>query len=99
MQHYYQYFVEGETEAKMVQVLKTDFRCICAGKVRIHNVVEKPLSRGSLASLRFNTAAILIFDTDTTDATLLNENITMLNSQPMINRVVCIPQVQNLEQE
>jgi len=33
VQHYYQYFVEGETEAKMVQVLKTDFRCICAGKV------------------------------------------------------------------
>jgi hypothetical protein len=91
--------LRGETEAKKVQVLKTDFRCICAGKVRIHNVVEKPLSRGSLASLRFNTAAILIFDTDTTDATLLNENITMLNSQPMINRVVCIPQVQNLEQE
>lgn len=99
MQHHYQYFVEGETEAKMVQVLKTDFRCICAGKVKIHNVVEKPLSRGSFTSLRFNTTAILIFDTDTTDATLLNENITMLNSQPMIKRVLCIPQVQNLEQE
>jgi len=99
MQHYYQYFVEGETEAKLVQVLKTDFRCICAGKVRIHTVVEKLLTRGSLSSLRFNTTAILIFDTDTNDATLLHENIKMLNSQPMIKRVLCIPQVKNLEQE
>jgi hypothetical protein len=29
----YYYFVEGEDEEKLIQVLKTDLRCIVPGKV------------------------------------------------------------------
>ena len=34
----YHYFVEGEDEEKLIQVLKTDLRCIIPGKVQKFNV-------------------------------------------------------------
>lgn len=40
---YYQYFVEGEDEEKLVKVLKTDMQLIAPGKVSCFNVVEKKL--------------------------------------------------------
>ena len=39
----YQYYVEGENEKKLVEVLSKEFNFIKAGKVEVLNVVEKPI--------------------------------------------------------
>lgn len=41
---YYHYFVEGEDEEKLIQVLKTDLRLIVPGKVQKFNVVEAKIN-------------------------------------------------------
>ena len=99
MPYTYQYFVEGETEERIISVLKTDFRCIQPGKVKVLTVVAKRITLAQVSTLRHNTVLILVFDTDTKDSSILKENITFLRRQSMIRQVVCIPQVRNLEEE
>lgn len=41
--------MEGETEEKIIQVLKTDLQLIIPGKVKRFNVVEKLFSPSHLA--------------------------------------------------
>ena len=38
---YFQYYVEGEDEEKLINVLKSDMQCIVAGKVHILNPVTE----------------------------------------------------------
>ena len=37
----YQYYVEGENEKKIVNVLKSEKRCIVSGKVSVFNVTQE----------------------------------------------------------
>ena len=39
------YFVEGDTEKRLIEVLKTDLQVIKPGKVRRLNVVEKVITK------------------------------------------------------
>lgn len=95
----YQYYVEGETEEKIIQVLKTVFQVIIPGKVKKFNVVEKLLLPSHLAPLKRGTVVILVFDTDTDDSSILQKNIDFLRKRSAIKSVVCVPQVRNLEEE
>ncbi|MDO4266702.1 MAG: hypothetical protein Q4C63_09615 [Eubacteriales bacterium] len=74
MQTYY-YFVEGQTEQKMLEILKTSFQCIRPGKIRVFNVVQNRLNKGHLLMLKDQTNVILVFDTDKTDPGCLFDNI------------------------
>lgn len=42
---YYQYFVEGEDEKKLVDVLKSDMKLIVSGKSQVFNVTQQKLMR------------------------------------------------------
>lgn len=95
----YYYFVEGEDEEKLIQVLKTDLRCIVPGKVQKFNVVDKKLNKARLMSLKMGTSVVLVFDTDTGNADILRENIQFLRKEQNIKEVICITQVKNLEDE
>ncbi|WP_320128178.1 hypothetical protein [uncultured Sphaerochaeta sp.] len=95
----YQYYVEGETEEKIIQVLKTDLQIIIPGKVKKFNVVEELFSPSHLTPLKRGTVAILVFDTDTDDSSIVQRNIKFLNGKSAIKSVFCIPQVKNLEEE
>lgn len=99
MQAYYQYFVEGYTEKRILEVLKTDLQCVLPGKVQVFNVMQDHLRKMHLMSLRNRTTVILVFDTDKKDTSVLRENIRFLKADPHIKKVVCIPQVRNLEEE
>ena len=99
MNQYYQYYVEGETEEKILEVLKTDFRCIMPGKVKVFNVIEEKFSRSKLISLKRKTNVVLVFDTDSSDSSTLRANISFLEEQSVVRQVICIPQVKNLEKE
>lgn len=81
MGKYYHYFVEGENEEKIIQVLKSDLRMIEPGKVQKFNVIEQKLTKLRLMSLKPGTNVILVFDTDTGNAETLQKNIEFLQDQ------------------
>ncbi|MFV0527491.1 MAG: hypothetical protein ACK5MN_02050 [Lachnospiraceae bacterium] len=96
---YYQYYVEGETEKKLLSILKTDFECIIPGKVEKLNLVNTPLRKNRIAVLKKPTIVIIVFDTDTGNSDLLDKNIAFLKKQRNISDIICISQVNNLEDE
>ena len=94
-----QYYVEGEDEKKLINVLKTQLNMIKPGKVQKLNVVEETISDAMLRSLKKYTVVVLVFDTDTKNVGILNYNILKLKKSNSVSKVITIPQVANLEEE
>ena len=92
------YIVEGETERKLLETLKTDFQLIQPGKIIILNAVQKLFTRTRFIPYD-KSYFVIIFDTDVGLVDILQENILMLSSLPNSKAVYCIPQIHNLEQE
>lgn len=93
------YYVEGEDEKKLINVLKTQLRVIKPGKVQKLNVVEQEITEMHLRTLSCGTMVVLVFDTDTGNLNLLRRNINILKACKAVSEVVLIPQVLNLEDE
>jgi len=96
---YYHYFVEGENEEKIVNILKTELQWIVPGKVQKFNVIEKLLTKNRLLTLNCGTIVILVFDTDTGKSDILRQNIALLKKHKSVKDIYCITQVDNLEDE
>lgn len=94
-----QYYVEGDDEKKLINVLKTDLGVILPGNVQKLNVVECELKSNHLMPLPFGTMVVLVFDTDTGRTDILNKNLEELKKYSNVSEIVTIPQVPNLEQE
>lgn len=100
MNNYYHYFVEGETDEKMISILKTNFQHIHPGKVEIVNVVTNKIKNSMIMKLKKRTIVVLVFDTDRVETSVLKDNINFLIKQRnVISSVICIPQCKNLEDE
>lgn len=95
----YVYYVEGQCEEKLLKILKTDMRLIQPGKVIKRNVIQDKLRQVQLKTLKKGTTAVLVFDTDTDNTDILFENIELLKRETAISKVLCITQVENLEDE
>lgn len=95
----YVYYVEGQCEEKLLKILKTDMRLIRPGKVIKRNVIQDKLRQAQLKTLKKGTTAVLVFDTDTDNTDILFENIELLKRETAISKVLCITQVENLEDE
>ena len=93
----YVYYVEGQCEEKLLKILKTDMRLIQPGKVIKRNVIQDKLRPAQLKTLKKGTTAVLVFDTDTDNTDILFENIELLKRETAISKVICITQVENLE--
>jgi len=52
-----------------------------------------------LRTISNNTTIILVFDTDTNNASILDNNIALLSKHPHIKEIWCVIQVHNLEDE
>lgn len=50
-------------------------------------------------ALKRGTAVVLVFDTDTVNSNILDKNIDFLKKQKNINKVICITQIENLDDE
>jgi len=96
---YVQYYVEGDDEEKLVNVLKNELRVIRPGKVQKMNVVQNEFTEMRLRPLLPGTMVVLIFDVDAGNIETLQKNTKMLEKYPRISEVVTIPQVRNLEEE
>ena len=87
------YFVEGEDEKKLVNVLKAELKLIKAGKVQVLNVVEEIITDAMLRPLKKDTTVVLVFDTDTRNVGILNYNILRLKECNAVSKIITIPQV------
>lgn len=96
---YYHYYVEGETELKMVAILKTDYQYILPGKIEKFNIIQEELTSNRIRALKKGTTVVLIFDTDTTNTIILDKNIKFIKNQANVSKVLCITQVSDLEDE
>lgn len=100
MSNYYHYFVEGETDEKMISILKTNLQHIHPGKVEIVNVVTNKIKNSMIMKLKKRTIVVLVFDTDRVETSVLKDNINFLIKQRnVVSSVICIPQCKNLEDE
>ena len=99
MKDVYQYFVEGDDEKRLIEVLKTDMRLIQPGKIQVVNVVQERLTDLKLRVLSEGTILIFVFDTDTGNIDILNENIKKAKKSSRVKEVYCITQVKNIEDE
>ncbi|MDY5779671.1 MAG: hypothetical protein SPK04_06990 [Succinivibrionaceae bacterium] len=72
MKDIYQYFVEGEDEKHLIEVLKTDMKLIMPGKVQIFNVVQEIIKDSRLKILSNNTTLVFLFDTDVENTNILS---------------------------
>lgn len=96
----YHYYVEGEDEKNLVEVLKRDLGCIESGKVDKFNVVQNRFTAARVRPLKSGTTVVLVYDTDVEiNIEILKYNIRFLKKQNGIKDVICIPQVKNLEDE
>lgn len=95
----YHYFVEGDNEKKFLDTLKLQLGCIKSGKVDVFNVIQNNITSARIRTLKPNTTVVLVYDTDVNNTTILQNNINFLKRQQNIKKVLCIPQVDNLEDE
>lgn len=96
---YYRYYVEGENEKNLLEVLKSDLFFIRSGKIEKFNVVQKKFNKINIRTLKDNTIVVLVYDTDTEYTQILEQNLEFLKRQSAVKEIICIPQVYNLEDE
>ena len=96
---YYQYYVEGKDEKCLLEALKMDFRCIESGRIEIFNVIQNKFSAAQIRPMKKGTNVILVYDTDVEKTDVLEWNVKFLEKQSSVNKVFCVPQVKNLEDE
>ena len=81
MSKIYKYYVEGECEERLINVLKTPpLNCLLAGKVEVFNFITEKLTSQRIAVLNPETIVILVYDIDVDKTDILEENIKKLNS-------------------
>lgn len=96
----YHYYVEGDDEKRLLDVLKREVGCIKSGKVEKFNVIQQKFTMLRIRTLKPKTIVVLVYDTDVeTNVNILEYNINFLKKQSGIKGVICIPQVSNLEDE
>lgn len=96
---YYQYFVEGEDEQKLINTLKSEMKLILPGKVQVFNITQEKMTKLRLMNLKAGTSVVLVFDSDAGNLKILEENIRFLEKQKVVAEVICVIQVKNLEDE
>lgn len=96
---YVLYYVEGDDEKKLLDVLKTDLRLIKPGKIQKLNVTTQEISAARLRTLSRDTMVVLVFDTDAGNVEILKSNIRTLKACRAVSDIVIVPQVPNLEGE
>ncbi len=92
------YLVEGETEKRLLKILK-DGKNVYSGRIFVCNIVQERIRPAMFMSYGTKISIAAIFDTDTSTADLLKQNISILKDLPNFQEMVCIPQVSNFEDE
>lgn len=94
----YQYYVEGTDEKSLVNTLKTA-GLVVPGKVEVFNMIQEKLTTVRIRPMGPGTIIVFIYDTDVEKTDILDSNLRFLRRQKNIKDILCIPQIQNLEDE
>lgn len=97
----YLYLVEGDTEQKLIDVLKTETKSIRAGKTRVFNLFQHDITKALLTNISPNSVIVLVFDTDLSDPNLTKFwlNVERLNKSKNVKKIMFVPQCINFESE
>lgn len=95
---YFQYYVEGADDKKVIDTLK-QMRMIRSGKVDVVNVVTERITDLRLRTLSPGTIVVLVFDADAGSRQILDTNIQKLKNCKVVTEIITIPQVPKLEVE
>lgn len=98
----YQYYVEGECEKNFLKALMyIKSYGFVEGRVEILNFVNTKLSYAKAKTIKRETKVVIVFDTDTTSADILFENLETLKKASGIKQkdIFLIPSVNNFEDE
>ena len=95
----YHYYVEGQDDKKVIDVLRLKMGLIESGRVDVLNAVTERITDLRLRTLTPGTTVVLVFDTDRSDRTILDENLRTLSRHKNVKEVITIPQVSKLEDE
>jgi hypothetical protein len=93
------YFVEGECEKQLINVLKISPEILTPGKVKVYNVKQNLIPKSQLLAIQPRTKVALVFDTDVEDRKALDKNIEMLRKYCSNVTVVNMMQVLDFEDE
>lgn len=93
------YFVEGKCEEVLILALKEQPALLIPGKIKVLNIIQNPIPRSILLSIRSGTTVVFVFDTDIPVTTQLRENAQSIKKYCSGAKVVFLPQVMNLEDE
>ena len=93
------YFVEGSCEKVLIDALKEKPTLIVPGRTKVFNAISNELTRSMLVTIQSGTTVVFVFDTDVEITERLKKNIKLVSTYCTGAKVVCLPQVLNLEDE
>lgn len=96
MDYRYFYYVEGQCEKKLIDLLK-EHQLVLPGRSEVFNATQDLFNSARLRLLPPRSVVILIFDTDTCELNALIKNIRTLRAQQNVLHVWCVTSVENLE--
>lgn len=91
------YFVEGQSEEKLFNELKRH-GLILPGKVTVFNALQNRIA-SRVTTFTAGSVIVFAFDTDKGFNDVLMSNIRTILTHVSSSKVICLPQVENLEDE
>lgn len=93
------YFVEGFCEKTLIDALKEKPALIAPGRTKVFNAISHELTVSMRITIQSGTTVVFVFDTDIEITEHLRKNIRLVSTYCAGAKVVCLPQVLNLEDE
>lgn len=93
------YFVEGSCEKTLIDALKEKPALIAPGRTKVFNAISHELTRSMLITIQNGSTVVFVFDTDVEITEHLKNNIKLVSTFCAGAKVICLPQVLNLEDE
>ena len=93
------YYVEGQCEEQLINVLKAEPRRLTPGKVKVHNIIQEEIPRREVNMISQGTTVVFVYDTDVEKTDVLKKNIDHVMKYASQAKIVHLAQVRDFEDE
>ena len=87
------YYVEGQCEEQLINVLKAEPRRLTPGKVKVHNIIQEEIPRREVNMISQGTTVVFVYDTDVEKTDVLKKNIDHVMKYASQAKIVHLAQV------